>query len=433
MTKPFDPYHNWLAIPPADQPANCYRLLGVAQFETDAGVIESAADRQMAHVRTFANGPHAAMSQRVLNELSQARVTLLDPKRRAAYDTVLKRATPADRAEEAKPPAATKGKPVIVEPPPGMTDEPRQLGPYKIEERITSSSLGVIYKAADTRDGRHVSIKILPPQAARNPEILKRFRRECELMTKLDHPNLIAGIEAGEERGVPYLVTEYVVGMDLGTLVQTHGALDVDYARDYIAQAARALMQLHFNGVFHRNLKPQVLLVDLSGRLRVTNLLLAKVLEGSEFDPGEQLTQMGQMVGSADYMAPEQAINPHGVDARADIYSLGCTLHFLLTGKPPYGGKSLVQTLQAHRQSPIPLLQEVRDDVPNDLELIYERMMQKEIDGRYQDIGSLVEALEGKATGRRTKKGPSMNTIIAIAVTVLLMVVALSWLALSNR
>ncbi|MGE0610571.1 MAG: protein kinase, partial [Pirellulales bacterium] len=263
MTKPFDPYHHWLAIPPAEQPANCYRLLGVAQFESDPSVIESAADRQMAHVRTFASGPHAAVSQRMLNELSQARVTLLDPKRRVAYDTVLKRAAPADRVEEAPRPVAVQGKPVIVEPPPGMSAEPRQLGPYKIEERITSSALGVIYKASDTRDGRNVSIKILPPQAARNPEILKRFRRECDLMTKLDHPHLIAGIEAGEERGVPYLVTEYVVGMDLGTLVQTHGPLDVDYARDYLAQAARALMQLHFNGVFHRNLKPQVLLVDL--------------------------------------------------------------------------------------------------------------------------------------------------------------------------
>lgn len=428
MAKAFDPYHHWLGIPPGDQPANCYRLLGVPQFEDDAAVIESAADRQMAHVRTFANGPQAAISQRILNELSQARVTLLDSKRRAAYDTVLRTAAPADRAEEAKP--APGAKQVIVLPPQGMAAEPTQIGPYQLVERITTSALGVIYKACDSRDGRFFSLKILPPKAAQNAEVLKRFRRECGLMTKLDHPNLIAGVEAGEEHGVPYLVTEYVMGTDLGTLVQKHGPLAVEDARDYIAQAAKALMQLHFNGVFHRNLKPQVLLVDLAGKLRVTNLLLAKVLEGSEFDPGEQLTQMGQMVGSADYMAPEQAADPHGVDARADVYSLGCTLYFLLTGKPPYGGKSLVQTLQAHRQAPVPLLQAVRSDVPNDLEMAYERMMNKDPDARYQELGTLVRDLEGKPT--KWKKGVSMNTIIAVAAGLFIMAIILGALAMSR-
>jgi serine/threonine protein kinase len=182
--------------------------------------------------------------------------------------------------------------------------------------------------------------------------------------------------------------------MDLATLVKHQGPLPVDVAVDYVAQAARGLTQLHLAGVFHRNLKPQSLLVDMQGRLRIGNLLLAKVHEASELNKGEELTKMGEMMGTVEYQPPEQAMNAAAVDGRSDIYALGCTLHFLLTGQPPYPGKSMMEKLIAHRQKPIPSLAAVRGDVSPQLDLVFQRMMAKEVAQRQQFVGDLLKELE---------------------------------------
>lgn len=392
MQHTFNPYHKWLAIPAEEQPPTLYRLLGVAAFETDPDVIHAAADARMGFLRTFQNGPNAAVAERLLNEISRARVCLADAKRRAAYDCVLKAAKPADAdASEAagpavKPEATTAAGPAVSE---GM------FGNYRVLESIYASKLGEVYRAVHVPSQTLVSLKMLPVDAARNPESLRRFRREQDITCKLDHPNLIAGYEAGVHQGVPYLVTEYVVGANLATLIGQYGPLGVEQAVDYTVQAARGLMQLHLHGVYHRNIKPHVLWVDMRGQVKIGNLFLAKLGEiASLAEEDDDLTQMGQMMGTPEYLAPEQAVDASSVDQRADVYSLGCTLHFMLTGRPPYGGKSLMDKLTAHTMKPVPSLRAARADVPEYVDRAFQRMLAKDREQRFAFMGDVVDALE---------------------------------------
>lgn len=391
MQNTFNPYHKWLAIPAEEQPPTLYRLLGVAPFEADPDVIHAAADARMGFLRTFQNGPNAAVAERLLNEVSRARVCLGDPKRRAAYDCVLKAARPADAEASApavKPEDTAAAGPAVSD---GM------FGNYRVLESIYASKLGEVYKAIHVPSQTLVSLKMLPADAARNPESLRRFRREQDITCKLDHPNLITGHEAGVHQGVPYLVTEYVVGANLATMIGQLGPLGVEQAVDYTVQAARGLMQLHLHGVFHRNIKPHVLWVDIRGQVKISNLFLAKLGESASVaEEEDDLTQMGQMMGTPEYLAPEQAVDAKSVDQRADVYSLGCTLHFMLTGKPPYGGKSLMDKLTAHTTKPIPSLRTTRGDVPEHVDQAFQRMLAKDRRQRYAFMGEVVEALEPK-------------------------------------
>ena len=392
MQHAFNPYHKWLAIPAEEQPPTLYRLLGVAPFETDPDVIHAAADARMGFLRTFQNGPNAAVAERLLNEISRARVCLADAKRRAAYDCVLKAAKPADaEASEAegpavRPEATTAAGPAVSD---GM------FGNYRVLESIYASKLGEVYRAVHVPSQTLVSLKMLPVDAARNPESLRRFRREQDITCKLDHPNLIAGHEAGVHQGVPYLVTEYVVGANLAMLIGQYGPLGVEQAVDYTVQAARGLMQLHLHGVYHRNIKPHVLWVDMRGQVKIGNLFLAKLGEIASLSAEEDdLTQMGQMMGTPEYLAPEQAVDASSVDQRADVYSLGCTLHFMLTGRPPYGGKSLMDKLTAHTMKPVPSLRAARADVPEYVDRAFQRMLAKDREQRFAFMGDVVDALE---------------------------------------
>lgn len=151
----------------------------------------------------------------------------------------------------------------------------------------------------------------MPRKSAAHAEVAKRFQREIDITTKLDHSNLIIGVDSGDQDGLKYLVTEYVIGTDLATVVKQQGPLPIEQARQYIISAARGLTQLHLHGVYHRNLKPQVLLVDLQGNVKVTNLFLARVQEGSEMASEEELTRMGHTMGTYDYLPPEQAADAH--------------------------------------------------------------------------------------------------------------------------
>ena len=184
-----------------------------------------------------------------------------------------------------------------------------------------------------------------------------------------------------------------MLGTDLATLVKQQGPLSVEQAVDYAVQTARGLTQLHMHGVFHRNIKPHVLLVDLQGNLRITNLFLAKIGESSTLE-GEALTTMGEQMGSLDYLPPEQALDARQADARSDIYSLGCTLHHLLTGRPPYLAKSPMEKILAHRQSPIPSLRAQLRDIPESLDKALGKMLAKQPDARFQFAGDLIAALE---------------------------------------
>ena len=212
------------------------------------------------------------------------------------------------------------------------------------------------------------------------------------------HPNIVKAIEAGETNGLFFLVMELVEGKDLSKTVKEKGPLPPAQALDCIIQAARGLQEAHQHGIIHRDIKPANVLLDRSGTVKVLDLGLARVNEIREFSEVESsdtdLTQSESVVGTVDYMAPEQAYDPRLADHRADIYSLGCTLHYLLTGKAPYGGQTFMQRLLAHRERPIPSLQDARKDVSAKLDAVFRRLVAKSPEGRPQTMGQAIAELE---------------------------------------
>jgi len=240
-----------------------------------------------------------------------------------------------------------------------------------------------------------VAVKVLPAKALENEDAVKRFYREVEAAARLLHPNIVAAYDAGEHEGLHYLVMEYVDGVDLSELVKEQGPMSIKQAVDYIVQAARGLEYAHRLGVIHRDIKPGNLLLDADGTVKILDMGLARFEGGiGEKDLGEDLTSTGQIMGTCDYMAPEQAEDTHAADARADVYSLGCTLYRLIAGGVPYGGDTVMKKLLAHREAPIPSLLQSRPDVPEALQSVYERMMAKDPDDRIQTMTELIAELE---------------------------------------
>ena len=255
--------------------------------------------------------------------------------------------------------------------------------------------MGVVLKAQHRRMKRTVAIKVLSSAAMKPPEAVERFHREVEAAAKLSHPNVVAAYDADEHQGMHYLVMEYVEGRDLASIVKDLGVLDVQQAADCTLQAARGLQYAHEQGIVHRDMKPGNLLLDKKGTVKILDMGLA-LIAGAEVAPAgpERLTNTGQVMGTCDYMAPEQALDTHAADHRADIYALGCTLYRLLTGKPPYEGETLMQILLAHRESPIPSLCEARPEAPVELDACFQRMVAKEPGDRQQSMAEVVAELE---------------------------------------
>ena len=223
---------------------------------------------------------------------------------------------------------------------------------YVVLDKIGQGGMGLVVKAQHRTMKRLVAIKALQAERVKSAEAVQRFRREVETAAKLSHPNIVTAYDAREQDGVNYLIMEYVDGHDLAMTLRQRGPLPMETAVDYCLQAARGLAYAHKRGIVHRDIKPGNLLLDGDGTVKVLDMGLARVM--GEAAPvaaaDEQLTETGQVMGTGDYMAPEQAFDSHHVDARADIYSLGCTLYRLLTDRPPYSGESLVQVLVAHRE-----------------------------------------------------------------------------------
>jgi len=267
---------------------------------------------------------------------------------------------------------------------------------YELLEQVSDSSLTEVYRAREPLTGRTVLVKRISEKAKTNEKVAQRFQREIRLAAQLSHPNLVSVYHAGSEDDTLYLVMENVEGSDLATKVKQDGPLDVSAAVDYVCQAARGLAYLHRQGVYHRNVKPASMLLDESDVLHVTNMTLARIDEESELDSGgtDGLTQQGQLIGTSDYLAPEQAIDAHSADHRSDVYSLGCTFHFLLTGKPPYPEKDRAKKIAAHARGPIPSLRAIREDVTERMDLVFQRMLAKLPDERYQSMDDVAAALQ---------------------------------------
>jgi serine/threonine-protein kinase len=287
------------------------------------------------------------------------------------------------------------------------------IGEYIVLDKIGSGGMGLVFKARHRQHARIVALKLLPPSFSRDRAAVIRFRREAAAAAKFRHRNIVAAIEAGETHGLLFLVMEFVEGRDLSRTVKEKGPLPVAQAIDCIVQAARGLQEAHDHGIVHRDIKPANLLLDSTGTVKVLDLGLARVSQqdpiaaagGSAFD----LTVSGSFVGTVDYVSPEQAYDPRLADNRSDIYSLGCTLHYLLTGKAPFGGQTFMERLLGHRERPIPSLFASRHDVPEALDAAFRSLLAKSPEDRPQTMAAVAVALEDcRKSGRRKKSRSPM-------------------------
>ncbi|MCA9177532.1 MAG: Hsp70 family protein [Planctomycetales bacterium] len=282
---------------------------------------------------------------------------------------------------------------------------PRQpvIGEYVLLRRIGAGGNGRVFKARHRQMERLVALKMLSPATMRDPEAVRRFRREMKAAAKLFHPNIVTAFDAGEHGGVHYLVMEYVEGLSLTMLVERHGPVTVDKAVDYVMQAATGLSYAHSRNVIHRDIKPSNLIMDSDGVVKILDLGTARF--ENESGPSD-LTQTGIIMGTVNYMSPEQARNATEVDHRCDIYSLGCTLHYLLTGRPVFDG-NVMQVLMAHAEQPAPSLRESRPEVPSWLDVLFRRMIAKRAVDRQDSmqglISELTAGLSGQASAESTR------------------------------
>ncbi len=265
------------------------------------------------------------------------------------------------------------------------------LGKYKLLGHIGTGGMSSVYLAEHVRMQDKRAIKVLPRTRVKDATYLARFQLEAKAIASLSHPNIVLAYDIDNEGDVHYIVMEYVEGVDLQVLVRRDGPLPPGEAALLIAQAADGLHHAHQRGVIHRDVKPANLLLDLEGRVRLLDMGLALVAAQEE----ESLTVVHNenVLGTADYLAPEQALNSHKVDHRADIYGLGCTLYYLLTGRPPFPEGSLAQRIAKHQKEMPTSIRKQRRDCPGELEGICVKMMQKEPQYRYQSAADVAEVL----------------------------------------
>jgi alpha-galactosidase len=267
------------------------------------------------------------------------------------------------------------------------------VGNYVMLDKLGEGGMGQVYKARHRKMERVVALKMLPSSATKVPDAVKRFEREAKAAAKLVHPNIVTAYDADEHNGVYFLVMEFVDGQDLSALVKRDGSLRVGQAVDCVVQAARGLEYAHRQGVIHRDIKPSNLLLDHSGTVKILDMGLAR-MEGTVGGKDDGLTLSGSVMGTLDYMAPEQALDTHDANAKSDIYSLGCTLHYLLTGQSPYHGDTVAKKLLAHREEPVPSLRAVRSDVPEWLDKVFQRMLAKKPADRPQTMSEAIGELQ---------------------------------------
>ncbi|HET6883532.1 MAG TPA: protein kinase [Pirellulales bacterium] len=276
------------------------------------------------------------------------------------------------------------------------------FGEYVVLDKLGEGGMGQVFKAEHRRMKRIVALKVLPPHSTNSKSLVDRFYKEVELAARLIHPNIVTAYDAGESRGLHFLAMEYVDGLDLSSHVKANGPLGIEQAMNCILQAARGLQYAHEQGIVHRDVKPSNLIASSRGVVKILDMGLARVehsLAAPVHAGAAELTDSGQVLGTVDYMAPEQSYDSRLADQRSDIYSLGCTLYRVLTGATPYGGETLMQKLLAHREQPIPSLRTARPETPPALEALYRRMVAKSPDERPQSMREIVVALEGLLAG----------------------------------
>ena len=271
-----------------------------------------------------------------------------------------------------------------------------RLGSYRLTDSLGRGGMGEVYKADDPSTGRQVAIKVLMQRPGVSAQVSDRFYQEAITAISLKHPNVVRTYQASSHKGFPFLAMEFIDGIDLAELVMLQGPLRLGQAVDFALQAAHGLAYAHDQGIVHRDIKPQNLIVDKAGTLKILDMGLAVVQltnQSNELTVAGRLTQFGQVMGTPAYMAPEQASDILFVDCRADVYSLGCTLHYMLTGSPPYPGKAAAQVLREHRDAPVPSIRSQREDVSAELDANIRKMLAKSPDDRHQTMHEVIEEL----------------------------------------
>src|SRR5262249_7259018 len=295
-------------------------------------------------------------------------------------------------------PDAGPAAPGIVEVPAELREHPR----YRVLELLGHGGMGAVYKAEHRLMQRTVALKLIAHDLTKRPGVAERFVRETQTAGRLAHANIAQAFDAEQAGDTLFLVMEFVPGTDLARLVRERGPLPCSEACRYIRQAALALQHAHERGMVHRDIKPHNLMLTPAGEIKVLDFGLARFVLGQPLVGTSQLTEEGLFMGTADYVAPEQARDAHQADIRADVYSLGCTLYHLLTGRVPFPAGSVMDKVIKHATEQPPSLSALRPDLPAGLEGVVMKMMAKLPGQRYQTPGEVAEALAPFATAAVT-------------------------------
>lgn len=277
-------------------------------------------------------------------------------------------------------------------------------GKYKILDLLGAGGMGRVFLCQHVHLNRQVAVKLLSTEQAKDISNVERFYREARAVAALDDPNIVRVYDVERDDRQPLMIMEYVDGVSLHDLVTRKGPLTVEQAANFVAQAALGLQHASEVGIIHRDIKPGNLLLDRKGVVKILDMGLARF---TEKDKNESLTERydtNSVLGTADYLAPEQAVDSSTVDIRADLYALGGTLYFLLTGRPPFVAPSVAEKLLAHQMRPVPSLRDSRTDVPAKLEQVYRKLMAKNPSDRYQTPEQLIHALAPFADATRPMK-----------------------------
>jgi eukaryotic-like serine/threonine-protein kinase len=279
-------------------------------------------------------------------------------------------------------------------------------GRYRIIRKLGAGGMANVYLAEDQELGRRVAIKILDDRHAADDSFIERFRREAKNAAGLSHPNIVSIYDRGEAEGTYYIAMEYLAGRTLKELMVSRGPTPIGIAIDYTRQILAALGFAHRNGIVHRDIKPHNVVVDADGRLKVTDFGIAR-------SGASQMTEAGSIIGTAQYLSPEQARGAP-VDQRSDVYSVGIVLYEMLTGKVPFTGDTPLEIAMKHlSEVPVPP-SELRDDVPEDLDMIALRALAKDPEDRYQT------AAEMDADLARIQRGLAVSSETTDAATAVL-------------
>src|SRR6201996_7308278 len=284
-------------------------------------------------------------------------------------------------------------------------------GRYRLEARIAAGGMSTVYRALDETLERQVAVKLMNREVTSDSDQLERFRREARAVAQLSHPHIVGVIDAGEDDSRPYIVFEYVEGETLKDRIRRMGRLPVDEAIAYAIEIARALGAAHARHIVHRDVKPQNVLIDEEGSAKVTDFGIARSLDE------EGLTAEGRVLGTTDYVSPEQALG-QDVTGQSDLYSLGVVLYEMLTGEVPFTGESQVAVAMKHVREEIPDVQVRRPEVPSARAAVIDSATAKHRQDRYADDAELIADLEDVLAIETARAGGATGEVTSVLRTI---------------